>query len=128
MIDYNKYELMKDCLRETFEVYKETLDVGDYVPDNHLDKLFNWIYKNMKKKQRKIDKEDKKYQRQLKRLIKRGKIIDTTSEEAVLSDFEETENVPEENVENAVVTENSSSGEPNRVDQAEEQSNEQENK
>lgn len=87
MIDYNKYELMKECLQETFDVYKETLDVSDYVPKNHLEKTFNWIFKNMKKKQRKIDKEDRKYQRRLKRLIKCGRIIDTTSEESVLEDF-----------------------------------------
>lgn len=99
MIDYNKYELMKECLQETFDVYKETLDVSDYVPKNHLEKTFNWIFKNMKKKQRKIDKEDRKYQRRLKRLIKCGKIIDTTSEESVLDDFkllEESENETEE--------------------------------
>lgn len=87
MIDYNKYELMKECLRETFDVYKETMDVGDYVPVSHLNKTFNWILKNMKKKQRKINKEDRKYQRQLKKLIKRGKIADTTSEKAVLEDY-----------------------------------------
>ncbi len=125
MIDYNKYELMKILIRETNLVYKETLDTNDYVPNNDLEQTYRWIKKNKKKYQRKIDKEDRKYQRQLKKLIKRGKIIDTTSEEAVLLDFEELENVPEENV---VVTENSSSGETNQINQAEEESNEQENK
>jgi len=125
VIDYNKYELMKILIRETNLVYKETLDTNDYVPNNDLEQTYRWIKKNKKKYQRKIDKEDRKYQRQLKKLIKRGKIIDTTSEEAVLLDFEELENVPEENV---VVTENSSSGETNQINQAEEESNEQENK
>lgn len=98
MIDYKKYELMKECMAETFEVYKCTLDVADYVPESHLDKTFAWIYKNMKKKQRQIDKENRKYQRTLKRLIRKGKVIKTTSEENVLLDFVELEEdcAPEE--------------------------------
>ena len=94
MIDYNKYDLMKECLAETFDVYKETLDVGDYVPETYLKKIYKWIYKNMKKKQRKIDGDDRKYQRQLKKLIKSGKIPDTNSEESVLEDYEPEDEKP----------------------------------
>lgn len=94
MIDYNKYELMKECLEETFNVYEKTLDVGDYVPESHLKKIYKWIFKIMKRNQRKIDKEDKKYQRQLKKLIKSGQIVDTTSEESVLADFEPEDEKP----------------------------------
>ena len=63
---------MKECMAETFEVYKCTLDVAD--------------------------KENRKYQRTLKRLIRKGKVIKTTSEENVLLDFVELEEdcAPEE--------------------------------
>lgn len=88
MINYKKYELMKECLSETFEVYAATLDVSDYVPKEHLEKAHKWIYKVMRKKQREIKKEDRKYQRTLKKLIKLGWCIDTTSKEFVLGDVD----------------------------------------
>lgn len=88
MINYKKYELMKECLFETFKVYAATLDTADYVPIAHLEKTHKWILKTMKKKQREIAREDRKYQRSLKKLIKLGFVIDTTSKEYVLSDID----------------------------------------
>lgn len=79
---------MKECLEETFQVYNATLDVGDYVPKGHLEKIYIWIFKQMKKKQRRIDREDRKYQRSLKQLIKEGKVVDTVSMSYVLKDID----------------------------------------
>ena len=88
MINYKNYDLMKECLFETFQVYEETLDVADYVPGKHVEKIHKWIYKSMKKKQRQIDKEDRKYKKSLKKLIKLGFVIDTTSQGYVLGNID----------------------------------------
>ncbi|MCI8420752.1 MAG: hypothetical protein HFE34_00510 [Clostridia bacterium] len=53
-----------------------------------MEKIHKWIYKSMKKKQRQIDKEDRKYKKSLKKLIKLGFVIDTTSQGYVLGNID----------------------------------------
>ena len=85
MINYKIYELMSECLTSTFEVYAKTLDVADFVPQKHIDKMHNWILKEMKKKKREAKREDKKIQKTLRNLIESGKVVDTTCEEYILA-------------------------------------------
>lgn len=54
-------------LDKYYETFSHTLDTADYVPDKFNDKITKYIYKNMKKSFKQIDKEDKKYQQELKK-------------------------------------------------------------
>ena len=67
MINYHKNELINQCLDEFYETFSHTLDTAEFVPEKYNDKINKYIFKNMKKAFRKIDKEDRIYQRQAKR-------------------------------------------------------------
>ena len=60
MLNYNKNKLINECLVKYYETFAHTLDTSDYVPEKYNNKILKYIFKNM----RKLDKEDKKYQRQ----------------------------------------------------------------
>lgn len=62
MINYNKNKLINQCLVKYYETFAHTLDTSDYVPEKYNDKILKYIFKNMKRQFRKIDKEDKIYQ------------------------------------------------------------------
>ena len=62
MINYNKNKLINQCLVKYYETFAHTLDTSDYVPEKYNDKILKYIFKNMKRQFRKIDKEDRKYQ------------------------------------------------------------------
>ncbi|MDE6604400.1 MAG: hypothetical protein K2K85_00050 [Clostridia bacterium] len=63
-MNYNKNKLINECLTKYYETFSHTLDTADYVPDKFNNKILNYIYKNMRKTFKRIDREDKKFQRQ----------------------------------------------------------------
>lgn len=71
MINYNKNELINECLVRYYETFALTLDTVDYVPERYNRRIIAYIFKNMKKQFRKLDREDRKYQREQRRLERR---------------------------------------------------------
>lgn len=71
MINYNKNKLINTTLDKYYETFAHTLDTADYVPERYNQKICKYIFKNLRRTFRKIDKEDKIYQ---KELIKKEKI------------------------------------------------------
>lgn len=67
MINYNKNELIDECLCRYYETFARTLDTADYVPEKYNNKILAYIFKSMKKQFKKIDREDKRYQKQRKK-------------------------------------------------------------
>lgn len=67
MLNYNKNKLINTCLHKYYETFSQTLDTADFVPDEYNDKISKYIFKNMKKAFKRIDREDRKYQRQFKK-------------------------------------------------------------
>lgn len=67
MINFNKNKLINKVLENYYQTFSMTLDTADYVPEKYNDKIIKYIFKNMKKVFRKIDWEDFKYQRKLKK-------------------------------------------------------------
>ncbi len=65
-MNFNKNDLMDALHSRFFESWAITLDVSDYVPEEYLEKVENYIFKNLKKQWKKIDKEDRLYQKSLK--------------------------------------------------------------
>lgn len=68
MINYNKNELINECLAQYYETFSRTLDTADYVPEKFNKKIMAYIFKNMKRQFRKLDSEDKKYQKECKKM------------------------------------------------------------
>lgn len=87
MIDYYKNELMNEWQIKSYQSFGLTMDVLDYVPAKYLKKIHKSIYKCMKQQKRRIDGENRAYQRTLSLLIKAGAIPDTTSKDVVLADY-----------------------------------------
>lgn len=73
MLNYNKNKLINTCLHKYYETFSQTLDTADFVPDEYNDKISKYIFKNMKKAFKRIDREDRKYQRQFKKKQKSKK-------------------------------------------------------
>jgi len=72
-LNYNKNKLINECLTKYYETFSHTLDTADYVPEKFNNKILDYIYKNMRKSFKRIDKEDRKYQRQFNRDQRRRK-------------------------------------------------------
>ena len=70
MINYNKNKLINTALTKYYETFSRTLDTADFVPDKYNDKILRYIFKNMKKAFKRIDKEDRIYQRQFNKRLK----------------------------------------------------------
>ena len=70
MINFNKNKLINTTLEKYYETFEHTLDTIDYVPEKYNDKICKYIFKNMKKAFKKIDKEDFKFQKELKKKTK----------------------------------------------------------
>ncbi len=70
MMNFNKNELINNTLRKYYESFECTLDTADYVPEKYNEKICKYIFKNLKRTFRKIDIEDRKYQRKLKKIIR----------------------------------------------------------
>ena len=74
MLNYNKNKLINECLVRYYETFSHTLDTADFVPEKYNDKINAYIFKNMKKSFKKVDREDKRYQRQaVKKQTKKSK-------------------------------------------------------
>lgn len=67
MINYNKNNLINTCLGKYYETFALTLDTADFVPEKYNKKILAYIFKNLKRQFRKIDREDRRYQRGLRR-------------------------------------------------------------
>ena len=70
MINYNKNKLINECLSKYYETFARTLDTADFVPTEYNDKINAYIFKNMKKAFKKVDKEDKRFQKALRQKAK----------------------------------------------------------
>ena len=70
MINYNKNKLINECLCKYYETFARTLDTADFVPTEYNDKINAYIFKNMKKAFKKVDKEDKRFQKELRQKAK----------------------------------------------------------
>ena len=62
MINFNKNKLINITLDKYYDTFAHTLDTSDFVPDKFNKKICKYIFKNMRKAFRRIDKEDRKYQ------------------------------------------------------------------
>lgn len=67
MLNFHKNELINATLAEFYKTFEHTLDTVDYVPEKYNAKICAYIFKNMKKAFRKIDRVDRVYQRQLRK-------------------------------------------------------------
>lgn len=63
MINYNKNKLINECLIKYYETFSHTLDTADFVPEKYNDKINAYVFKNMKRAFKKIDREDRRYQK-----------------------------------------------------------------
>ena len=64
MINYNKNKLINTCLVKYYETFALTLDTADFVPEKYNKKILAYIFKNMKRQFRKVDR---LYQKELAR-------------------------------------------------------------
>lgn len=74
MINYNKNDLIDECLIRYYKTFSLTLDTYDYVPEKYNNKILKYIFKNMKRQFRKLDKEDKRYQKRFKKANKNNNV------------------------------------------------------
>lgn len=70
MINYNKNKLINKTLDKFYETFSHTLDTADFVPEKFNIKIGKYIFRNMRKVFRLIDKEDRIYQRELRKKLK----------------------------------------------------------
>ena len=54
-MNYNKNDLIDECLIRYYQSFACTLDTADYVPDKFNNKILLYIFKCMKKQFKKID-------------------------------------------------------------------------
>jgi len=70
VINYNKNKLINETLVKYYETFEHTLDTVDFVPQKYNAKICRYIFKNLKITFKKIDREDKKYQKEFNKKIK----------------------------------------------------------
>lgn len=70
MINYNKNKLINECLGKYYETFARTLDTADFVPAAYNEKINAYIFKNMKRAFKRVDKEDKRFQKALRKKAK----------------------------------------------------------
>lgn len=73
MLNYNKNKLINECLDKYYETFSKTLDTSDYVPEEYNAKIIAYVFKNLLRAFRSIDREDRKYRRELRRKAKKRK-------------------------------------------------------
>lgn len=73
MINYNINTLIDKTLKRFYETYSITLDTDDFVNPKTNSIICKFIDKNLKKKLKEICKEDKIYQRNLKKKLRKSK-------------------------------------------------------
>lgn len=66
-INYNKNKLIDTCLETYYATFARTLDTADFVPEKYNKKILAYIFKNMKRQFRKIDRADRQYQKGIAR-------------------------------------------------------------
>lgn len=66
-MNFNMNDLMDAVNIRFFDSFCHTLDVRDYVPERYLVQTEQFIFKCMRKAWKKIAREDKRYQKELKR-------------------------------------------------------------
>ena len=71
MINYNKNKLINECMEKYYETFARTLDTADFVPAEYNAKINEYIFKNMRKSFKKVDKEDKRFQKALRKKKKK---------------------------------------------------------
>ncbi len=52
-----------ECLTTYYETFARTLDTADYVPKGYNKRILRYIFRNMRRQFRKVDSEDRRYQR-----------------------------------------------------------------
>lgn len=62
-MEFIKNQLINNVLEKYFETFAKTLDTADYVPTQYGKKIHKYIFKNMKRKFKEVDKQ---YAKQLK--------------------------------------------------------------
>lgn len=67
MLNYNKNKLINECLTKYYETFSHTLDTADFVPEKYNDKINAYIFKNMKRAFKRIDKADKQFQKEFRK-------------------------------------------------------------
>ena len=67
MINYNKNKLINECLIKYYETFSHTLDTADFVPEKYNDKINAYIFKNMKRAFKRLDKADKQFQKEFRK-------------------------------------------------------------
>ncbi|MBP3607109.1 MAG: hypothetical protein J6J11_02155 [Treponema sp.] len=73
MINYNKNKLINQALDKYYDTFAHMLDTTEYVPQSYNDKIGKYIFKNMKRHFKLINKEDRKFQRKFKKELKAKK-------------------------------------------------------
>ena len=66
-MNFNKNKLINITLDEYYNTFRHTLDTCDFVPEKYNEKISRYIFKNMKKAFKRIDSEDRIYQRNFKK-------------------------------------------------------------
>ena len=56
--------------RTNYGTIQHTLDTADYVPEKFNKKIHKYIFKNMNKQLKKVDRIDRQYQNKLKQAVK----------------------------------------------------------
>lgn len=67
MLNYHKNKLINQALDEYYDTFSHTLDTADFVPEKYNNKINRYIFKNMKRAFRKLNREDRVYQRNAKK-------------------------------------------------------------
>lgn len=75
MINFNKNKLIDSVLNNYYQTFSCTLDTAEFVPEKYNNKIHKYIFKNMKKAFKKIDKEDKVFQHQLKKKNRKKELM-----------------------------------------------------
>ncbi|WP_251548497.1 hypothetical protein [Pumilibacter intestinalis] len=70
MINYNKNKLINECLSKYYETFAHTLDTADFVPEQYNDRILAYIFKNMRKAFKRLDREDKRFQKAFRKKAK----------------------------------------------------------
>ena len=73
IINYNKNKLINQTLDKYYDTFAHMLDTTEYVPQKYNDKIGKYIFKNMKRHFKLIDREDKKYQKEIIKKLKTKK-------------------------------------------------------
>lgn len=70
MINYNKNKLINECLSKYYETFAHTLNTADFVPEQYNDRILAYIFKNMRKAFKRLDREDKRFQKAFRKKAK----------------------------------------------------------